>query len=549
MQAPAASLTPTGDRGGGLLKLKAIMRVRDFSVRNTTRVPQGDRSLPLSSRCGAVSILIGAIVLALAGTLNAQEPPAAKAAEPAPVARPTADARARAQIAIKQALMTLAEDAEYKRYYLRTKTSKVVRNGVLNPAAKTIIDAWIENRLYRMTITELPPPPKPKAPPRGAGQGPFGMGAGAAPPAPLPPLPFVRQLTAFNKTFLQEIRGAAKFQNNPGLKAEFRKYVLDGVISKSRDLFDNNYYVRLNVVLLLSQLNKVEGGFGGKGAIAYAPVAVPLLDIMQDKDQLEGVKVLTVQGLKRILLIGNVDKKRKNEIALELMSQLDQKASMYWYPMRLVEALGRIDEPLVQKLLPGAPAPVLKPFHVQKLAEVMRDQNYHWIVRSEAAKSLGRISLHATVRSDLIAHEIVVLSHSMCLAYNKNLNQFYWQQCFLNTYLAFKPLNAAERARLAQVKPANLIGKVAAQKAVGDAYQQILPPVLHILVQPVVVNNERTNTPIPAAVLQVISTWIADNKPSIDRIAPGLPQLQAPKPMAAKSGAPAVQPTVFLGNE
>jgi hypothetical protein len=215
----------------------------------------------------------------------------------------------------------------------------------------------------------------------------------------------------------------------------------------------------------------------------------------------------------------------------------------------LVEALGCVDVPLVTQLIAGSPAPAVKPFHVQKLVDVMRDQNQHWIVRSESARSLGRISLHNTVRSDLIAHEIVVLSDNMCRAYNKDPNQFHWQRCFLNTYRAFKPLYASERVRIDQVKPATLIAKLAAQKAVSNAYKQILPPLWHILRQPVNVNGVPTNMPIPPDVLQGMSKWIPDNKPSVERIAPGLPKLQAPKPMAAKGGTPPIQPTVFLKNE
>ncbi|MCH7872013.1 MAG: threonine synthase [Planctomycetes bacterium] len=287
-----------------------------------------------------MSILAGGIMLALAGTLFAQPPPAAKgdkaAAEPAPVARPAAKSKLQMQMAIDKPLINLEQDDQKKRISLTIK--KLLREGVLNSRTRPIIDEWIEWRLYRMTITEIPKPkvkrklkPKPGPP----------MGLGPMPKDELKPLPYRSQLSAFNKTFLQEIRVAAnpKFQRDPAAAKTFRKYVLDGVIAKSRDLFDNNFYVRLNVVMLLSQLNRVEGSRGIE-AVAYAPVSVPLLDIMRDKDQTEPVKIAAVQGLKRILLIGKADKNQKNDIAVELMAQLGQRASMYWYPMRLAEALG-----------------------------------------------------------------------------------------------------------------------------------------------------------------------------------------------------------------
>ena len=566
MQAPAASVTPDGGSSGGLLKLKAINRVRDFSVRHTNRAPQGDRSLPLFSSGSAMPVLAGGILIALASALSAQAPPAAKNAAPpaakpavpAAVARPTADAKLRAQMAIDKPLMTQAEDKAASRK-IKLKIGKILRNGVLNVQTTPMIDEWIEWRLYRMTITELPAPPRRKSvrrakvpPPGPMGMGPGGMGPAAAappPPAPLPPIPFRRQLPKFNDLFLVEIKSAAKDQNGQLQKKAFRKYVLDGIIAKSRDLLDNNFYVRLNVVMLLNRLDILAGGFGGKGSVAYAEIAVPLMDIMRDANQHEALKIPAVQGLRRVLLASEADRDQKYAIAIELMSQLDQKASMYWYPRALVEAIGCVDEPLIQQQVAGAPAPQQKPFHVQKAVDVMRDKNRPWIVRAEAAKALGRISLHPTVRSDLIAHEIVVFSGEMSVAYNKNPNQFYWQECFLNTYLAFKALDATERSRVMQVKPANLISKFAGQKAVSDAYQQILPPVLHILNQPTVINGVKTNAPIPAAILQVQQTWTNDNKPSVDRVAPGLPQLQAPKPMAAKGGAPAVQPTASIGNK
>lgn len=505
--------------------------------------------------------LTSGLALLLTSTLAAQQPAAAQPAAAQPpaaaanqpnAARLAADAKLRAQMAIEKPLMTLAED-EAKRKRILITIRKILRDGVLNDETREVIDEWIAWRLERMTITEIPKPPKvaaapmpkaPMAPMPGRFPMPGEDAAPAAPPkVPLPPLPYRRRLAEFNRDFLQEIRGAAKFETAPAKSEAFRRYVLDGIIKKARELFDNNFYVRLNVIMLLERLNLEEGNIRGVGRVAYAPVSAPLLEILRDPDQHEAVKIRAVTGLKRILEIGRPKRELTNEIALEFIAQLEQEASMYWYPMRLVDALGSVDEPLITK---RANVPVQQPFHVQALAMVMRDPNHHWIVRSEAAKSLGRVSLHSSVNAALLAHEIVVYCSQMSAAFNKEPNHFYWHQCFVDVYLAFKPRDSDEKARIERVKPATLITKLPGQKSISDAYQQILPAVIHVLNQPQVVNNVRSNLPIPPATLEATTTWISENKPSINQIAPGLPALVDPKPTAAKIDAPMVLPAAIV---
>lgn len=496
----------------------------------------------------------------MASPLAAQQPdtkqpdtkqPAAADQQPN-AARRAADAKLRQQMAIDKPLMTLKEDeAKRKRILLRIR--KVLRDGQLNDQTRAAIDEWIAWRLERMTITEIPKPPKKEAPARRAPMDPMdpmaaeNPGPAAAPKEPLPPLPYRRRLAEFNRDFLQEIRGAAKFQTAPAKAEAFRRYILDEIIKKSRELFDNNFYVRLNVVMLLERLNLVEGSFRGVGQVAYAPVSAPLLEILRDSDQHEAVKIRAVAGLKRILEMGRPQQELTNEIALELIAQLEQDASMYWYPMRLVDALGSVDEPLITKVAADANGvPVQQPFHVQALTLVMRDPTHHWIVRSRAANSLGRVSLDASVNTSLLAHEIVVMCSQMSTAYNKQLDQFYWNQCFIDVYLAFKPIDDDEKARIYRVKPATLITKFDGQKAISDAYQLILPAVKHVLNQPQSVNNDRGNQPIPADVDQAMTTWISENKPSINKIAPGLPALVNPKPTAAKIDVPTLLPAAIV---
>lgn len=286
--------------------------------------------------------------------------------------------------------------------------------------------------------------------------------------------------------------------------------------------------------MLLSRLNLVEGGFG-EDDVAYAPVAVPLLEILRDTDQHEAVKIAAVVGLRRILLYGRPARDLKNNIALELISQLQTKASIFWYPMRLVQALGCIDEPLITKIDPAGGIPQQQPLHVHELVTVMRDDGQHWIVRSKAARALGRVSLHPSVDTSLLSYEIVVYCSQMAGGYNKNPKGGYWPQCFFDVYLAFKPLDEQDRLRVQQVKPATLISKFDAQRAISDAYDKTLPMARHVLQQPQVVGGVRTNQPIPDADVQSLTAWISENKPSGDRLAPGLPLLEQTRPTAAKS--------------
>lgn len=190
-------------------------------MRRTTRASNGVQPVLLVCRGSAARLavygLAGAILFG-SGFVFAQPEPAgggnAAAVPEPPAPGGGADPLARAQMAIDKPLMTLEEDEALRRK-LSLKIRKILREGVLNDENREAINEWVDWRLFRMTITEVPP-----TPPAG--------NIGNPPPKPRP---YRDQLADFNKRFLQEIHGAGRFQeNNPVARENFRRYVLDRII-------------------------------------------------------------------------------------------------------------------------------------------------------------------------------------------------------------------------------------------------------------------------------------------------------------------------------
>ena len=405
-----------------------------------------------------------------------------------------------------------AQDDKLKQELLSSKNAKkILREGQLNNETRDVISQWARWRVYRLTVQENFP-----------------------------------ELHAGAKNLISEIRDAAKFNSNPNQSRTFREFVLQEVTSRAAELLDLKFHreVRLNVAVVLLQLNIVEA----EPAVVYIPAMVPMLQALGNKDEHLSVKITLVNGLKRILLESHPSRDQKNSIAVALLSELESnksKSTYYWYPMRLVEALGCIDEPAIAKINNNSPIEQ-RPFHVQALAVAMRDSSLDWLVRAEAAKSLGRVPLQGNVNVALVCHEIVRLGSDMGKAYNQAPKKFFWQECLWKTYLSFQEEDEIEGRRISGVRPSPLVTKRSSnQKVVTDAYAQILPLAKHILKQPVDVNGKLVMQSIPDPLLQTVEEWLRDNQPSSNRITPGLPPLEQ-RMAVRKSSFPQ---TVTIGKE
>jgi len=312
---------------------------------------------------------------------------------------------------------------------------------------------------------------------------------------------------------LRDIQYAGRILNKQNEIERFREFVLSEVVKRCNDLLDNNFYVRVQAVIILSHLNLTNERINPKPEIpeqAFTPAAEPLLNVINDPDQFVSLRVIAVGGLKHIAWLGDPNNELKLRMASSLIREVSSKKNHWWYQMRICEALGSID-------LETNPAG--DPIIVQTLMSIMLDKDRHWRVRSAAAEALGRAPLDPKLDVSLINHKICEFIQEVALAYNQNLDAFYWKRCWTCLYLAYQPLDKKDQDRLVglvtKANQANLSPNT--KKEITDAYQKLFP---------VFVSGIKSAPGgIPANQIKDVNDWITKNQPQGNSLAPGLPPI------------------------
>ena len=277
-----------------------------------------------------------------------------------------------------------------------------------------------------------------------------------------------------------------------------------------------NFHVRLNVAYLLGEL-VVRKGDPSKGIpdSRYTDAANPLCDVVNETRQLDAIKVVAVRSLVRLMKTGEpkagyeLQLRVAESFAKELkrpfqQSLVRQRANSHlqhiWYQEVLVEGLAGVGI-LVNKQA--------EPFVETVLADVMADSNRHFLVRTAAAKALGRAPLGGAFDDGLRSYQLVELAGQMSAAYNKSPNAGYWPRSFQRLYFAFKAINKSELTVAG--KPAGLLGQVATAR-LQDAYRQIVPLVAHVIVQPTAAADGKPYfQTISSETLKPLTDWLAEN--------------------------------------
>ncbi|MEX1229423.1 MAG: hypothetical protein WEB58_04230 [Planctomycetaceae bacterium] len=357
------------------------------------------------------------------------------------------------------------------------KYQKALRDGELNAVSRDLIERGVKYRLHRMTRK-----------------------------AHRQMLPIMR-----HELLAQDMAFASK---GAGAPIAGREFFLEQVTKVSEELLDNNFHVRLNVVMILGNLILVEeDSRNGVKEKAYTPAIEILLKVFDDKTQLEAIKVSAVQGMERICMVGDPSRDQRLRVAEILVEELADPMANAWYQMRLAQALGNVG--IIHDRQP-------RPFVVQSLATVLVDQKRDWQVRAQAAKALGRAPLDGSINVGLISYAIVDLAQQGAAAYNQSMaNEAaaeasvpYWKDFFVTLYLAFQPIDAAERQAGRGLILRNRTG----------AYEQLLPVVRHVIHQ--------DKQPIEKELLDALADWIAKNPPNSFSVAPGEPPIIAPQKVA-----------------
>ena len=182
-----------------------------------------------------------------------------------------------------------------------------------------------------------------------------------------------------------------------------------------------------------------------------------------------------VNGLVRILRLGNPPVLVRTKIAEGLVAELKNKKAHPWYQMRLAGALGSVDIDLDQARK--------EPFVVNILKLVMADSERTWSVRAEAAKSLGRVPLPPAVNPPSVTRAVAAFALQLATAAQQSPQQKpddpKWRGEFIKLYLAFQPLDANDLMANKTAKAGLLNNPAAAAKAAYDLIVPLVAAILH----------------------------------------------------------------------
>jgi hypothetical protein len=301
------------------------------------------------------------------------------------------------------------------------------------------------------------------------------------------------------------LRDVAQSPTNKAGPRDVRKFMLKTIAEEAPKLFKFHAVARINGAILLAELadfNEVEADGPRKPAEPCLKGYAPLKDLVNDKQQLAAVRIWGINGLVRIAMVTD-NKTQRGEIVDTLVKLLTQSANEHeWYQWRLVEGLGRLN--LVQNSEKKPVVPV-------ELARVLADEKRSWLVRAEAAQSLGRLPYNSSDNVDLsmIAHLTAELTQQMSEAYNKNPKRALWKVCFIKVYGAFKPLDDDQkRGLMTQVEKGALQSHKA---AVTESFKLVLP-----IVRSVVTESEGIDTS-----LANLKKWLEANPLRSAKLIPG----------------------------
>ena len=293
--------------------------------------------------------------------------------------------------------------------------------------------------------------------------------------------------------------------SNPAVIKSFRQSVLQELVNQiSPMLADQNFYVRLHLTMLLGELDLTQENSKLNFKLeAFAPATLPLIKVIVDPEQPEAVKIAAVNGLVRILKIGNPNHELRTKIAEALVTELrDNKSHLRevrpnsWYQMRLTGALAAVDIDLDQ---------ARKPFVVEVLKMVLADDARPWSVRAEAAKSLGRVPIPSAASPSSVTRAVAEFALKLAKAAQQSPqtkeDDPKWKSEFIRVYLAFQQLDATDMTADRKFK-AGLLNNPAA--LARGAYDLIVPLVAAIL------HGQR----LTVQQVQTLEAWVTPTQPA-----------------------------------
>ncbi|NOX55155.1 MAG: hypothetical protein GXP27_12110, partial [Planctomycetes bacterium] len=296
-------------------------------------------------------------------------------------------------------------------------------------------------------------------------------------------------------------------QKDPVAVALFERYA-DRKLHFGGNGGAQNFLVRLNALLLLTELNSKDGNLmKGIPPVPYVPAGRVFLGVLNDPAQHEALRIPAVKGLARICLYGGLPRndKLRAQVVDTFVRELSRKDIHWWYRKVLIEGLG------ASGVLYGSDRGTA-PIVAQTLAEHLADPKRAWEVRAAAARALARAPLDNKINIDPIIYAIVNLGHQMAQQYNKKPSPFPWLNCYLDLYFAFKPISPDEKTSDGR-KTAGFMASAGSNKKVQEAYNQLVPIIRYVLR----VQGQRR---IPKDRVAALANWLKNNQPGSFSIVP-----------------------------
>jgi hypothetical protein len=307
------------------------------------------------------------------------------------------------------------------------------------------------------------------------------------------------------------LRDIAQTPSNKSGSRDVRRLILKTIAEEAPKLFAYHVIARINGAILLSELsdpkyNEKEAE-GRNPAVPCVLAGEPLMKMVNDGKQLTAVRIWGVNGLVSLAEVPEIKPQLRGKIVETLVGLMDASGKEHvWYQWRLAEGLGKLNVVLDQNKRPVVP---------QALALVLADADRPWLVRAEAAQSLGNLPYTMDIDMGLLAYETARLTQQMTDAYNKQPKMAMWKLCFLKVYGAFKPLGGNQkRALLTQVEKGTLAGY---KRTVQEAFDLVLPLVAKVVAKPAAVETAPEGMDTPLANLK---KWLESNTPKSYKIHP-----------------------------
>ena len=298
------------------------------------------------------------------------------------------------------------------------------------------------------------------------------------------------KIADITRDMTRALRSSGTRQSNENREREFREYVADQVIAEGKKVFDNNFFVRLQAVILISRLNSLEESLQKRRpALGYVKAIEPLLDILEG-DQLPALKVAAAAGIARL---GSSSESIPAELRFRagkvLVAELAKKETYWWYQMRLAEALAAVNLAYDRNR---------KPVTYDALLSVISDPQRHCRARAAAAKAMARISLPPEADLAQLGAQLTQAAAQMATAFNQAPARADWWYCFIDLELAFKPSPGEDVPRLPQD---SLLRRGTLAAPLEAAFGRILPVAKHVLAQP----DDTRAQPVPANLIKALT--------------------------------------------